>query len=78
MRLDGIFTPWQESLGYRAEESEDFVEIYCGERRVAAFGAHGDPELMRRVVNEDIRQRAIDEAARRRKLAREAAKGEQG
>lgn len=74
MRLDRVLTPWQESLGYRIEESEDFVEIYCGERRVAVFGSHGDPELMKKEVEEDVRQRAIGAAARRRKLAREAAK----
>ena len=78
MRVNGVLTPWEDRLGYRLEESEDFVEIYCGERRVAVFGTHGgDPELMRKAVQEDIRQGVIDEAARRRKLAREAAKEEQ-
>lgn len=55
MILNGILTPYQERLGYRVEDSVDFVEIYCGGRQVAVFGSHGDPELMRETIEEDIR-----------------------
>ena len=57
MILNGILTPYQERLGYRVEDSVDFVEIYCGGCQVAVFGSHGDPELMRETIEEDIRQR---------------------
>jgi len=59
---------YQESLDYKVEDSIDFVEICYGGRRVAVFGIHGAPELMREAVEEDIRERDLVNGAKRRKL----------
>lgn len=69
MRLNSILTPYQESLSYKIEDSEDFVEIYCGDRRVAVFGTHGAPELMREAVEENIRERDLVDGSRGRNLS---------
>jgi len=66
-------TPYQERLSYKIEDTIDFVEIYGGGRRVAVFGIHGTPELMREVIREvieeDIRERDLVNGSRRQKLS---------
>lgn len=40
-RLKGVLTPRQEERGYRAFETEDFVEVYHLHERIAVFSAYG-------------------------------------